>query len=377
MVEKKIAVLSGDGIGPEIMNEAIKVLQTIGDTYNHEFNCITAPFGAFAWKSEGTVFPNKTKEICDSADSILKGPIGDPSITTLITNPDETPEIGALLALRKRYETFANYRPVILPNQMNSFSPLKKQIIKNGINIMMIRELVGGIYFGKKVEKRKNKNGEMYASDICMYTELQIKRIARVAFSEARKRKTIVTNIHKGNVLATSRFWNGVVEQIQKEEFPDIQLKHCLVDAAAFYLVTNPSSFNGVMLLENMQGDILSDMAGGIIGSLGFMPSACINAQTQKGFYEPAHGSAPDIAGKDTANPYAQIGSVALMLDIAFNLNQESKCVWDALHAVLLKGYRTPDIADNVTPKNKIIGTSKFGDLVTAHIKNQRGGKNE
>lgn len=367
MVEKNIAILKGDGIGPEIMQEAIKIIHITAEVFGHHFNYTCVPFGASAWKKENDVFPGKTKEICDVSDAILKGPVGDSTITKEIKDPTKSPEIGGILALRKRYDTYANYRPVILPKALYESSPLRKEIIKQGVNILMMRELVGGIYFGKKVEEDIDENGEKYALDECKYTENQVTRIAKVAFEEAQKRNVQLTNIHKSNVLATSRFWNKIVDNISKE-FPKVKVNSCLVDAAAFYLVKDPTRFNGVMLLENMHGDILTDQGGGVLGSLGLMPSACINPSTKKGFYEPSHGSAPDIAGKGIANPYSQIGCVAMMFETGFDLEKEAKAIWNALHSVFEQGYRTIEIATESTPKNKIVSTSKFGDLVVKNI---------
>ncbi len=364
MAEKRIVLLDGDGIGPEIVSEAEKVMKAIEQKYGHNFEYIHAPFGACAWKSEGRVFPEKTKELCDSADAIVKGPVGDPEISKLIKNPQENPEIGGILAIRKRYDLYANYRPVFLPPSLRASSPLRAEIIKDGVNILMIRELTGGIYFGKKIEEEKDENGNRYAVDECIYTEDQVKRIARVAFSEARKRKAKLTNIHKANVLATSRFWNRIVAAMAKD-FHDVKFEDCLVDAAAYYLVKDPTRFNGVMLLENMQGDILTDQGGGVLGSLGLMPSACINPESRKAMYEPSHGSAPDIAGKGIANPYSQIGSIALMFETSFEMQKEAQDIWNALHNVFAQGYRTVELK---TGEEKHVSTSEFGDLVVKNI---------
>lgn len=278
--------------------------------------------------------------------------------------PQESrPEIGAILPLRKRYDTFVNLRPIILPKQLIKFSPLKPELIRNGLNILMIRELVGGIYFGQKTE---GETVDMqFAMDECVYTRKEIERVAQVAFQEARKRKTQLTNIHKANILATSRFWNHIVEEVGSE-FKDVPYKSMLVDNAAYQLVKKPEIFNGVVLLENMQGDILSDQAGGILGSLGLMPSACIGPK--KGYVEPAHGSAPDIAGKNIANPYSMIGSIALMLECLFGLNDEAKDIYNALYGVFEAGYTTSELDGESFSKDKILSTSDFGDLVVKNI---------
>ncbi len=365
-MEKKIAILEGDGIGPEITDEGLKILTEIEKKFGHHFERVYAPFGASAYFNEGHPFPEKTKQVCDEADAIIKGPVG-LAIDKMKTIPQELrPEIGAILPLRKRYNTYANYRPVRLPAELADFSPLKKSVIGSGINILMIRELVGGIYFGDKVEGHATEM--KYASDDCVYTADQVRAIATTALSEARKGKCLLTNVHKSNVLATSRFWSDVVEEVAKQDFPDVELRSILVDNAAFQLVLNPIQFNGIMLLENMQGDILTDQAGGVLGSLGLMPSACIGPL--KGYVEPAHGSAPDIAGKNIANPYSMIGSVALMLEKCFQLEAEAECIWQALFTVFGRGFRTADLKCNETPQEKLLTTDAFGDMVVDCIKN-------
>ncbi len=356
---KNIAVLESDGIGPEITKEGLKVLDAVSKKYGHTFKTDFAPFGASAYFSHGSPFPEQTKKICDDADAIIKGPVG-LAVDKMGSIPiDQRPEKGAILPLRKRYDTFMNIRPIYLPEELAGFSPLKKEIIGSGINIIMIRELVGGIYFGDKTEGHETNNE--YSKDHSFYSKDQITRIAHAAFKEAGKHKKLLTNVHKANVLATSRFWNTIVENI-KGEYPDVEYVSILVDNAAFQLVKNPTQFNGVMLLENMQGDILTDEVGGIIGSFGLMPSACIGPE--KGYVEPAHGSAPDIAGKNIANPYSMIGSIALMLEKCFDLIDESTEIWDALKNIFASGYRTHDLADPDTEKSKILNTRNFGDKI-------------
>jgi 3-isopropylmalate dehydrogenase len=367
MVQKDIAVLYGDGIGPEIMAEALKVLDIIADEYGHKFTYHVADFGGVAYDKHGHPFPPETIDICDKADAILKGPIGGPRYDK-IPDPSLRPEAGALLPLRKRYDTFANHRPVKLTSALVSSSPLKPEIIGDGIDILMIRELTGGIYFGEKIESDINLKRELFSRDVMEYTEPQVERIAHVAFSEARSRKKKkVFNIHKANVLATSRFWNKIVDRVHAEEFPDVELEHQLVDSAAFSLVVSPRKFDqSVMLYENMMGDILTDQGGGILGSLGLMPSACIGPK--KGYYEPAHGSAPDIAGKGVANPYSMIGSAAYMLEKGFVLKEESLKVSDALDAVFGAGYRTRELATSSTSPDKVLSTKQFGDKVVSFL---------
>ena len=362
-MKSTIAVLEGDGIGPEIVAESIKVLKAVEAKYGHEFELIYAPFGAEAYFSEGSSFPQKTIAVCDRADAIIKGPVG-LAVEKMDRIPQNMrPEVGAILPLRRRYDTFANYRPVRLPKALASFSPLKESLIGDGLDILMIRELVGGIYFGEKTEG--SQTGMKYAEDDCKYTDEQVRRVAIVAFEEARKRTEPLTNIHKANVLATSRFWREVVEDVGKS-YRDVEYRSMLVDNAAFQLVKNPAQFNGVVLLENMQGDILTDQAGGVLGSLGLMPSACIGPR--KGYVEAAHGSAPDIANQNKANPYSMIGSIAFLLEKCMGLHREAEIVWNALFAVFEKGYRTVELAPAGSDKSKILTTQEFGDQVVAMV---------
>ncbi len=362
-MKKTIAVLEGDGIGPEIVREAIKVLQVVADKFGHEFDLKMTPFGAAAYFEEGSAFPEKTKQICDEADVIVKGPVG-LAVDLMDKIPQEQrPEIAAILPLRQRYDTFANYRPVKLPKTLGAFSPLKKEVIGDGIDILMIRELVGGIYFGDKTEG--TATSMQFAKDDCVYTEPQIRRVAQVAFDEARKSQALLTNIHKANVLATSRFWKEIVEDVARE-YPDVEYRSMLVDNAAFQLVKNPTRFNGVVLLENMQGDILTDQAGGILGSLGLMPSACIGPR--KGYVEAAHGSAPDIANQNKANPYSMIGSIAFLYDKCLNLQAEADIIWQALFEVFHQGYTTIELVHSSIEPKKILSTSAFGDRVVEII---------
>ena len=360
----KIAVLEGDGIGPEIMKEAIKILKFIGERNDITFDLKSATFGAAAYFSDGHPFPAETKKICDEADAILKGPIGLNHEDSKKIPVDMQPERGALLPLRQRYNTFANFRPVFLPKGLSHFSPLKPEIIGEGIDLIMIRELVGGLYFGAK-ETGINEDGKRFVSESLEYNEDQIKRIAKVAFDTARKRKKILHNIHKSNVLKSSVLWNEIIEEVGKD-YPEVEVVHILVDAAATYLCLNPTQFD-VMIMENMFGDILSDQGGGILGSLGLMPSACVGPN--KAYYEPSHGSAPDIAGKGIANPYSMIGSVAMMLEMSFNMDEESKKVWQAMQSVFSQGYSTPDLSK---PESnlELISTERFGDLVLGELKN-------
>ena len=358
----KIALLPGDGIGPEIMAQATRVLDALQSKRDVSFELISAPFGAHAYFEEGKAFPDATKTVCDEADAILKGPVGLSYEDSKKIPVEEQAERGAILPLRARYNTFANFRPIFLSKDMAHFSPLKPEIIKDGIDILLIRELVGGLYFGKK-ERGINKVGQRYVHEILEYTEDQIRQVLIVAFEQARSRKKKLHNIHKSNVLMSSVFWNEVLDEVHKD-YQDIEVIHLLVDAAATALCLNPSQFD-VMVMENMFGDILSDQGGGILGSLGLMPSACVGPE--KAYYEPSHGSAPDIAGKNIANPYSMIGSVAMMLEMSFGMKEEAGFVWEAMRSVFESGYSTADLS-NSSENIELVATDVFGDLVMAKL---------
>ena len=359
----KVALLAGDGIGPEIMRQAVKILTVVEKVRPVRFEMHPALFGACAYFESGKAFPDATKKICDQADAILKGTIGLSHEESKKIPIDKQPERGALLPLRKRYQTYANFRPVSLPKELSHFSPLKPEIIGDGIEIMMIRELVGGLYFGRK-ERGTDSSGQRYVHETLEYDEGQIGRIQHVAFQEATRRKGRLHNIHKSNVLKSSVLWNEVLEEIAPE-YPEVEVRHMLVDAAATALCLNPGQFD-VMVMENMFGDILSDLGGGILGSLGLMPSACLGEK--KAYYEPSHGSAPDIAGRNIANPYSAIGSAALMLEKSFGMREESKKVWKAMQGVFAQGYTTPDLSHSGA-NVKMIDTDRFGDLVAAGLR--------
>ncbi len=358
MKNYKIAVLAGDGIGPEIVAEAVKVLRLVEQRNKVQFELLPAAFGGCAYVEGGDPFPEETKRICDEADAILKGPIGLSYEESVKIPVDLRPERGALLPLRKRLNTYANFRPVSLPKSLAHFSPLKAEIIGEGIDMLMIRELVGGLYFGEK-EVGVNDDGLRYVKEKLEYDEAQIERIARVAFEQSMRRKKILHNIHKSNVLKSSVLWNEIIGEVA-EDFPEIEIRHMLVDSAATALCLNPTQFD-VMVMENMFGDILSDQAGGILGSLGLMPSACIGETSA--YYEPSHGSAPDIAGQNIANPYSMIGSVAMMLELSFDMPDESKNIWNAMQSVFARGYSTPDLS-KPGADIKMIKTDEFGDRV-------------
>jgi 3-isopropylmalate dehydrogenase len=357
-----IALLPGDGIGPELALEARKVLSAIQDRGQVQFDCVEAPFGGTAYLQTGKAFPDETKQICDAADAILKGPIGLSKEASDKIPVDEQPERGALLPMRRRYDTFANYRPVYLPKALAHFSPLKPEIVGDGIDLLMIRELVGGLYFGAK-ERGTNDAGQRYVRETLEYDEGQIARIMHVAFGEAMKRKRILHNVHKSNVLLSSVLWNEILEEVSAE-YPEVEVQHLIVDAAATLLCLNPRQYD-VMVMENMFGDILSDLGGGLLGSLGLMPSACVGPD--KAYYEPAHGSAPDIAGQGIANPYSMIGSVAMMLDTSFGMAEEARSIWSALEQVFADGYATADLGAAVDGV-QVLDTAAFGDKVVGHL---------
>ena len=363
MKKYKIAVMAGDGIGPEIMQEAIKVLKLVEERNDVYFDLMPALFGACAYFETGDAFPQETKDICDQADAIIKGPIGLSHEESKQIPIDKQPERGALLPMRRRYKTYANYRPVSLPQSLGHFSPLKPEIIGEGIDLIMIRELVGGLYFGDK-EVGVNDKGFRYVKEVLEYDENQIRQIMHHAFKLASSRKKVLHNIHKSNVLKSSVLWNEVMEEVATE-YPSVEVINILVDAAATLLCLKPTQFD-VMVMENMFGDILSDQGGGILGSLGLMPSACLG--DEKAYYEPSHGSAPDIAGQNIANPYSMIGSVAMMLEYSFGMVDEAKNVWGAMQDVFADGFSTADLSKPGSGVN-MISTEAFGDKVVEKLR--------
>ena len=357
----KIAILEGDGIGPEIMREALKVLDWIQVSQGLGFELLHAPFGAAAYFEHGDPFPQIAIEACDAADAILKGPVGLAHEEARKIPVDMQPERGAVLPLRARYNTYANLRPVCLPRALAHFSPLRAEVIGDGLDILMVRELVGGLYFGEKTVGVDADN-KRYVIESLYYDEDQIRQVCRVAFALARGRKKVLHNIHKSNILKSSVLWNEVLEEVAAD-YPDVRVVNMLVDAAATHLCLNPGQFD-VLVTENMFGDILSDQGGGIVGSLGLMPSACVG--DGKAYYEPSHGSAPDIAGRNIANPYSMIGSVAMMMEYSFAMPELAARIWSAMQAVFADGYSTPDLAvDGITE----LSTGDFGDRVLDKLK--------
>lgn len=354
----KIAVLPGDGIGPEVMKQAIKVLKKLEELYDFSLETEEADVGGCAIDKHDTPLPESTIEICKKADAILFGSVGGPKWENL--PPEKQPERGALLPLRKMFDLFSNLRPAIVFPQLADASPLKSEIIGNGFDILIVRELTGGIYFGQP----KGKEAER-GFDTMVYTRDQIERIAHSAFKAAQKRNKKVCSIDKANVLSTMVFWREVVTEVAKQ-YPDIELSHMYVDNAAMQLVKNPRQFD-VLLCGNMFGDILSDEAAMITGSLGMLPSASLGEKTTDngatfGLFEPAGGSAPDIAGKGIANPIAQILSAAMMLIYGLGQEEAGNRVFDAVDKVLTQGYRTADIYSEGCKK---VGTEEMGDLIT------------
>ena len=360
----KIAILPGDGIGPEIMREGVKILKIIEQRNDVEFDLVEAPFGAGAWFTHGASFPEETKALVDEADAVVKGPIGLSHEASKEIPVDQQPERGALLPLRKRLNTYANFRPDYLPKALGHFSPLKEEVIGDGIDMIMVRELVGGLYFGDK-EVGVNDDGKRYVRETLEYDEEQIRNIVHQGFKLAQNRKKVLHNIHKSNVLKSSVLWNEVLEEVAAE-YPEVEVKHTLVDAAATALCLNPTQFD-VMVMENMFGDILSDQGGGILGSLGLMPSACLG-ENGKAYYEPSHGSAPDIAGQGIANPYSMIGSMAMMLEYSFGMVEESRNVWEAMRSVFAAGYSTADLSKAGSGVN-MLSTEAFGEKVAEHLR--------
>ena len=352
----KIAVLPGDGIGPEVMTQARKVLDKVSSVFQLEFDYREADVGGVAIDRQGKALPEATVETCRWADAVLFGSVGGPKWEKL--PPNEQPERGALLPLRKIFGLYANLRPAIIFPQLRDASPLRPEIIGDQLNVLVVRELTGGIYFGTP----KGREGDK-AFDTLVYTKPEIERIAHVAFAAARLRDKRVCSIDKANVLASSVLWREVVEKVAAE-YSDVKLSHMYVDNAAMQLVRNPRQFD-VLLCENMFGDILSDEASMITGSLGMLPSASL-ADGSFGLYEPSGGSAPDIAGQGIANPIAQILSAAMLLKYSFGQSAAYDAIFRAIGTVLDQGFRTGDIFSAGTTK---IGTEEMGDRITEEIR--------
>lgn len=363
----KIAALAGDGIGPEVMREAIKVLRVVEKKFSLTLKITEAPVGWAGIDAAGQALPDATLQLCKESDCILFGSVGLPDRDPTIPK-EQRPERAALLRLRKEFGLFANLRPVKLPKELSHACPLSKERQGDGIDILVVRELTGGMYFGQP-KKTEAIPGGHRAIDTMVYTTPEIERIAHVAFRTARLRRKKLTSIDKANVLENGVLWREVVTTVHKQ-YSDVTLEHMFVDNGAMQLVLKPTQFD-VLLCENMFGDILSDEAAALAGSLGMLPSASLGAQSGDrvfGFYEPAGGTAPDIAGKNLANPIAQIMSAALMLRHSFNLNDAANAVENAVAKAIASGNRTGDIFSASETSARKVGTTQMGDAIVAAI---------
>lgn len=355
----KLAVVKGDGIGPEIVTEAEKVLNKIGEKYGHSFEYTDVLAGGCAIDKYGVPLPDETVEIAKNSDSVLLGAVGGPKWDTL---PGNLRPEKALLGLRSELGLFANIRPAKMHKALADACPLKPEITENGLDLVIVRELTGGLYFGERGRRDEGSENET-AYDELKYSVEEIERIGRVAFELAKKRdRKKVTSVDKANVIETSRLWRETMHRLSKE-YPEVEFEDMLVDNCAMQLVRNPGQFD-VIVTENMFGDILSDEASMTTGSIGMLPSSSLGEST-RGMYEPIHGSAPDIAGQNKANPIATILSVAMMLRDSFGLMDEAKAVEDAVTQVLNDGYRTADIMDE---GGKLLGTKEMGDMVVSYL---------
>ena len=355
-MNKRITVLAGDGIGPEIVPQALAVLQAIATRFHHGFDCDEGLVGGHATDVTGVPLPPATLAKAQSSDAVLLGAVGGPKWEGL--DYSLRPE-RALLGLREQLGLFANLRPAKLYSELVDASTLKREVIE-GIDVLVVRELTGGIYFGKPKGIETTETGHR-GINTEVYTTEEITRIAHVAFQAAQKRSKLVTSVDKANVLESSELWRRVVTDVHRE-YPDVELRHMYVDNCAMQLVRNPKQFD-VIVTTNLFGDILSDEAAMLTGSIGMLPSASVGSAV--GMYEPIHGSAPDIAGKDIANPIGMIASVGMMLNYSFELSQEAEAIERAIQTVLGKGYRTKDIE---APGTTLVGTEKMGQLILQFI---------
>jgi len=354
----EILLLPGDGIGQEIVPEAVKVLEAVSKRYQLSFNFKTALIGGAAYDATGHPLPEATLQLCRESDAILLGAIGGPKWDSLPVAL--RPEAGALLPLRKALGLYGNIRPAVLYPCLAAASPLKPEVVA-GLDLVVVRELTGGLYFGEK--RREWANGEERARDTLVYSAGEIRRIGRLAFDLARKRRRRLTSVDKANVIESSRLWRQEITRLG-EEYPDVTLDHMYVDNCAMQLVRRPSQFD-VIVTENMFGDILSDEASVLTGSIGMLPSASIGGEVA--LYEPAHGSAPDIAGQQKANPLATILSAAMMLRLSFNLEDAAQAVEQAVQQALDSGYRTPDLA---LDGEQTVTTGEMGTMVAEMVVN-------
>ncbi|ABB15752.1 3-isopropylmalate dehydrogenase [Carboxydothermus hydrogenoformans] len=353
----KILVLPGDGIGPEIIKEAVKVLKALGEKKGITFNFQYGLIGGAAIDERGVPLPEETVELGKQCDAILLGAVGGPKWDNL--PPEIRPELGGLLKIRKVFDLYANLRPVMFFPELKNASPLKPDIIE-GVDILMVRELTGGLYFGEK-KRFTTEQGEQAVIDTLIYTEKEVERVVRLGFELAQKRRGKLTLVDKANVLESSRFWREITGEIKKE-YPDVELSYMYVDNCAMQLIRNPRQFD-VIVTENMFGDILTDEGSVLAGSIGLLPSASLNGKF--GLYEPIHGSAPDIAGQNKANPLATILSAGMMLRYSLDCPEEALLIEKAVKAVLQKGYRTGDILE---PGTTLVTCEEMGDLVAEEI---------
>lgn len=360
-MNKKIAVIRGDGIGPEIVTEAMKVLDKVAEKYGHKFDYTQLLMGGCSIDANGVPLTDETIAECKASDAVLMGSIGGNTTTSpwYKLPADLRPEAG-LLKIRKELGLFANLRPCLLYPQLSGACPLKEEISAKGFDMLIMRELTGGLYFGAR--KTEEVDGVMTAVDTLSYNEKEIRRIAVKAFEVAMKRRKKVTSVDKANVLDSSRLWRKIVTEVAAD-YPEVELEHMLVDNSAMQLVRDPAQFD-VMVTENMFGDILSDEASMITGSIGMLPSASMN-ETKFGLYEPSGGSAPDIAGQDKANPIATILSAAMMLRYSFDMTEEADAVEAAVTKVLEEGYRTGDI---MSEGCKPVSCSQMGTLIAERV---------
>ncbi len=356
---RKIAILQGDGIGSEIMDEAVKVLDAVQKKFSFELVYEYADVGGIAIDNHGEALPPSTLEICEKSDAILFGSVGGPKWESL--PPEQQPERAALLPLRKHFDLFCNFRPAKVFKSLTAACPLRPDIVAGGFDILCVRELTSGIYFGTP-KGRDGEGADEQAFDTMRYKRSEIQRIARMAFDAARLRKKKVTSVDKANVLTTMVLWREVVMEIARE-YPDVELNHIYVDNATMQLVRDPHQFD-VMLCGNMFGDIISDEAAMLTGSMGLLASASLN-KDKFGLYEPAGGSAPDIAGKGIANPIAEILSAAMMLRYSFGLDDAADAIDSAVAATLERGVYTADIA---VGKSDVVGTAGMGDAIVAAL---------
>ncbi len=350
-MKARIAVLAGDGIGPEVTAEAVRCLRAIARRFEHQFEFEDALLGGAAIDASGDPLPPATIAACEAADAVLMGAIGGPKWTSGPVRPEQ-----GLLRLRRTLGVFANLRPVVPHPAVLDAAPLKAEVIR-GVDIMVVRELTGGIYFGAKTRT------EQKATDLCEYSVAEIERVTRVAGRLALARRRSVVSIDKANVLETSRLWREVVERVMRAEFPDVALEHMLVDAAAMHLLRRPRDFD-VLLTENMFGDILTDEASMLAGSLGLLPSASLG-DSRRGLYEPIHGSAPDIAGRGIANPFGAILSAAMLLRHSLQLENEALTLEDAVSSAIEQGVLTADLA---LPGRKACSTREAGEHIASLI---------